>query len=314
MRKEESIQTPKSEQNYRVLSHFKKDESGPVVVALAGMHGNENYGVSAVRKVDELLNESDGLSSGEFIGLAANIPALKERVRFINEDMNRIWFPSIIDKIRRTPVENMLTNERLQIKKLLQILDPYILQSDREVIFVDLHSFSAPGGLFLITPRGKRSEKLVGLSTPMIFGIDDALQGAALRYLHDQGHTAMAFEGGMHHESRTLTNMVAFLLLINARFGLIQPQLLKDFDVYQKHIRVEASNLPQKVELVYKHIIEPGDRFIMRPGFENFQSVREGDWLADDQTGRIFSPCDGYMLMPLYQEQGDDGFFIVREV
>lgn len=302
------------DQDYRVLSHFQKDETGPVVIALAGMHGNENYGVAAVRKVNELLEVSGGLSSGEFIGLAANLPALKERVRFINEDMNRIWFPSIIDKIRRTPAEDMLTNERLQIKKLLQILDPYILQSDREVIFVDLHSFSAPGGLFLITPRGKRSEKLVGLSTPMIFGIDDALQGAALRYLHDQGHTAMAFEGGMHHESRTLTNMVAFLLLLSARLDLIKPGLLKDYDVYHNHIRSEAINLPQKVELVYKHIIEPGDRFIMRPGFENFQLVKEGEWLADDQTGRIFSPCDGYMLMPLYQEQGDDGFFIVREV
>lgn len=314
MNQEEHISSPKTEKDYRVLSHHKKNEAGPVVIALAGMHGNENYGVSALRKVDELLKASGGLTSGEFLGLAANITALKERVRFINEDMNRIWFPSIVDKIRRTPANKVLTNERLQIKQLLYILDPYILQSDRQVIFVDLHSFSAPGGLFLITPRGDRSDKLIGLSTPMIFGIDDALQGAALRYLHDQGHIAMAFEGGMHHESRTLTNMVAFLLLLTARFNLIRPDLLKDYDAYQKHIKAEASELPQKVELVYKHIIEPGDRFVMRPGFENFQSVKEGEWLADDQTGRIFSPCDGYMLMPLYQEQGDDGFFIVREV
>ncbi|WP_083750000.1 M14 family metallopeptidase [Rhodohalobacter halophilus] len=310
----QAAEKEKVDRNYRLLSHFKKDRDGAVIVALAGMHGNENYGVAAVRKVNELLEQSGGLTAGEFLGIAANMPALQKRVRYLDEDMNRIWYPSILDKIRRTPTGKMLTSERQQIKELLKELDPYILQSEREVIFVDLHSFSAPGGLFLITPRGERSDKLVGLSTPMIFGIDDALQGTALRYFHERGHTAMAFEGGMHHESRTLTNMVAFLLLLSERFGLIQPALLKDFGAYRKHIRKEAMHLPQKVELVYKHIIEPEDQFVMRPGFENFQRVRKGEWLANDESGQIFSPCEGYMLMPLYQDQGDDGFFIVREV
>lgn len=70
--------------------------------------------------------------------------------------------------------------------------------------------------------------------------------------------------------------------------------------------------LPERSELVYQHMIQPGDRFRMRPGFRNFQPVKEGEWLATDREGRIVAHCDGYLLMPLYQNQGNDGFFIVR--
>jgi succinylglutamate desuccinylase len=60
-------------------------------------------------------------------------------------------------------------------------------------------------------------------------------------------------------------------------------------------------------------MIEPGDDFRMRPGYQNFQPVKKGEWLANDQDGKIVARCDGYILMPLYQSQGDDGFLIIQE-
>jgi succinylglutamate desuccinylase len=303
-----------TETSYRIISHQKADETGPVIIAISGIHGNENYGVSAIRKVEELLKEGGGISSGEWIGLAANLPALKKGVRYMGEDMNRIWFPSILDKIRRSDENLLKSPERVEIKQLLRIIDPYLNHENREIIFVDLHSFSAPGGLFVITPRSEKNKiMLQGLSAPLIFGIDDALQGTALRYFHDQGHVSIAFEGGTHNSPGTLVNMVAFLLLLSERFGVIDASFISEFDNFKEHIRHESKNLPEKVELAYQHIIEPTDKFVMRPGFENFQKIKKGDWLADDINGKILSPYDGFMLMPLYQEQGSDGFFIVRE-
>lgn len=117
----------------------------------------------------------------------------------------------------------------------------------------------------------------------------------------------------MHHEPRTLTNMVAFLLLASERAGIIDPGYIDEFDAFKEQIRREGGHLPARVKLVYQHLIEPDDDFVMRPGFENFQPVEKGDWLANDQTGKITAPYDGYILMPLYQDQGDDGFFIVQE-
>lgn len=302
------------ETSYRVLSHHKADNNGAIVIAISGMHGNESYGVSAIRKIDELFKEGGGISKGEWLGVAANLTALKKGVRYIDEDMNRIWYPSIIDKINRSRESELSSSERIEIKQLLDVLEPYVSLSNREVIFVDLHSFSAPGGLFVITPRSPKNETLLlGLSAPLIFGIDDALQGTALRYFHNQGHMSIAFEGGRHRDAGTLVNMVAFLLLLSERFGIIKTSFIKEFKTFKEKIRKEAENLPPRVELAYQHIIEPTDHFVMRPGFKNFEPVNKGDWLADDRNGKILSPYDGFVLMPLYQEQGNDGFFIVRE-
>jgi hypothetical protein len=67
------------------------------------------------------------------------------------------------------------------------------------------------------------------------------------------------------------------------------------------------------LELRHRHPVGPGDAFRMEPGFVNFQPVRTGQLLARDRGGEIRSPSRGRVLMPLYQAQGEDGFFLVRE-
>jgi succinylglutamate desuccinylase len=52
----------------------------------------------------------------------------------------------------------------------------------------------------------------------------------------------------------------------------------------------------------------------MIKGFTNFQIIQEGQLLAKDKNGSIFSPMSGYLLMPLYQAKGEDGFFIAEEL
>jgi succinylglutamate desuccinylase len=52
----------------------------------------------------------------------------------------------------------------------------------------------------------------------------------------------------------------------------------------------------------------------MEPGFSNFQPVKRGQLLARDRHGDIRAPEAGLILMPLYQSQGTDGFFLAREV
>jgi succinylglutamate desuccinylase len=52
----------------------------------------------------------------------------------------------------------------------------------------------------------------------------------------------------------------------------------------------------------------------MEPGFRNFQSVSAGKLLARDHHGEVRAPLSGILLLPLYQAQGEDGFFLIREV
>ncbi|MFT6866663.1 MAG: succinylglutamate desuccinylase [Cyclobacteriaceae bacterium] len=39
-----------------------------------------------------------------------------------------------------------------------------------------------------------------------------------------------------------------------------------------------------------------------------------GELLAMDAEGDIYSPNSGMIFLPLYQPEGEDGFFIVEEV
>lgn len=50
----------------------------------------------------------------------------------------------------------------------------------------------------------------------------------------------------------------------------------------------------------------------MQEGYDNFQRIKAGELLAFNDKGPIVSPYDGHVFMPLYQEEGEDGFFIVR--
>jgi succinylglutamate desuccinylase len=63
----------------------------------------------------------------------------------------------------------------------------------------------------------------------------------------------------------------------------------------------------------YRHAITAADLFRMKPGFRNFQPVTRGQVVAEDARGEVRMPGSGRILMPLYQEQGEEGFFLVRE-
>ncbi|WP_421775464.1 succinylglutamate desuccinylase/aspartoacylase family protein [Gracilimonas sp.] len=312
----EETYSPEIDYSDRIIGDLNGAEAGPTVIALAGIHGNEPTGIEAIRHIIEKLESKKGAFKGRFLGLIGNIEALQQRKRFIDEDMNRIWFTSILDKIRRTPISELKTAERRETKKLLEIIDPIILNEDQEqpVILVDLHSFSAESGLFVISTRDEENiELLAQLRVPLIFGIEKALHGTALKYIQNTGNIGFAFETGQHFSENAEDNASAGILCLLVAAGCISASSIEDFTRYYDYLSKQTQTLPHKVEFLYKHIIEPEDNFEMRPGFKNFDKVEKGQWLANDRHGKILAQRDGFILMPLYQQQGEDGFFIVEE-
>ncbi|MDZ7691386.1 MAG: succinylglutamate desuccinylase/aspartoacylase family protein [Balneolaceae bacterium] len=299
----------------RIIGRIDGAGNGPTIIVFAGIHGNEPAGIQALSNIFTELEGKEEKFNGKLIGIRANLHALYEGVRFVDEDMNRIWFPSIIDKIRRSATEELESSERIQIKNVLAILDRELDEkNDQPVIFVDLHSFSAQGDMFAITARKEHHMKMLSsMHIPMIFGIEEALRGTALRYFQDFGYITFALEGGNHQNKLTVTNNTAAMMLLVSHAGCLDSSETPNFVEYNRHLLQQNEQLPSKVELVYQHIIEDGDNFAMRPGYTNFQPVKKGEWLANDRNGQIRAQCDGYILMPLYQKQGDDGFFLVSE-
>ena len=298
----------------RVIGLIEGNTPGPTVVAFGGIHGNEPSGVEALQRVIENLQPKSHLFEGRFLALRGNLSALNKNVRYIDEDMNRIWFSSIIEKIRRTPKSELQSNERREIKEVLHLLDDFLTtDSSHPTIFADLHSFSADGGMFAITARKSAHINLFSkLHVPLIFGIEKTLRGTALRYYQDRGCVTFALEGGQHTNQITVKNNTAAMLAMLDEVGCLDTSYLPAFQEHEEYLAHQNKQLPSQVELVYQHMIEPGDDFKMRPNFQNFQAVSKGQWLATDNSGKIEAECDGYLLMPLYQKQGNDGFFIVR--
>jgi succinylglutamate desuccinylase len=88
-------------------------------------------------------------------------------------------------------------------------------------------------------------------------------------------------------------------------------------DIEDKHKLLLEDNsitLPKEAKLVYRHSIQSDDKFLMRQDkvYKNFDPIQKDEYLADDIHGKIFAPCQGFILMPLYQKKGNDGFFIIQ--
>lgn len=309
--------TPERVASNRTIGALAGRQEGPLVVLLTGMHGNEYIGVQAVKEVLNILKGSDHSMRGKVLAIRANLKALQHKVRYIDEDMNRIWFPSIIEKIRSTPEESLSSSERIETKRLLRILDQIESQEGSyPTILVDIHTFSAEGSMFTLPNQNPAQIDLLSeIHVPMVLGIGRSLRGTVLRYYHKRGMFSFALEGGQHENSLTKQNIIASVMLLLRAVGCIdsdeyRPKLMADF---RKHLKSQNRHLPVQAELVYQHLIEDGDHFSMRPDYRNFQPVKEGQWLASDRSGRIVAECDGYILMPLYQPQGREGFFIIKE-
>jgi succinylglutamate desuccinylase len=312
----EYIETSQS----RVIGHYRGAEPGPLVIALGGIHGNEPAGVQGLERLFDLLAEEPYINptfsfKGELLALRGNLSALAAGVRYIETDLNRIWEPA--ERRKKRP----RTKEDQELDELLAVIEHAIAESPlSDLVLLDLHTTTADGGLFAITGDDDPSLSLaVEMYVPVVKGMLDGLQGTTLEYFRT-GHAtngrpvrAVVFESGNHYDPASVDLAVAGTINLLRALGCV-----RDEDVNTLHdekLREASAALPRMTELVYVHNIskDGSDHFQMKSGYHNFQRVRQGEELAHDRHGPIYCPVDGFLLMPLYQKLGKEGFFIVKE-
>lgn len=294
----------------RLIGQLEGAQPGPTVILLGGVHGNEPAGVQALAQVLAELQQAAPPLRGRLVALRGNVAALRRGQRFVDEDLNRLWRPERVAAVRAAPAQALASSEQREMKQLLAAIDPLLAARGPgrpPVVLGDLHSFSAPGRMFAIADRSLRNANLFGgLDIPLIVGMEAKLQGAAFHYYEEWVDSAFVVEGGQHEDAATVARLAEVVRALLHEVGCLPPA--GDVAPAPLHVRQ-----PLRVRPVYRHPVAPEDRFVMRPGFLNLQKVRQGQWLASDRHGRILAPNDGYLLMPLYQAQGSDGFFIAQE-
>lgn len=305
----------------RVIGHYVGEESGPLVVAIGGIHGNEPAGVRALERLFELLAEeplvNPGFSfRGELLALRGNLEALRTGRRFIDMDLNRIWHTEGL----RGANAGAMPVEYEELRGLLSIIEDVLDENPtEELILIDLHTTSAEGGVFAITGEDRPSLLLAAeLGVPVIRGMLGGVSGTTLsyfrggRYDFERPSRAVTFEAGGHTDEQSVDRALAATVSLLRCAGCVREE-----DVSTHHDEVlkrHGTGVPALLELAYVHRLEGNRDFKMREGFGNFHPVEKGTILADGRDGPISAPHTGYVLMPLYQEQGNEGFFIVREI
>ena len=304
----------------RVIGRYTGEEKGPLLIVVGGMHGNEPAGVEALRTMFNML-EVEPIHNpafqfkGRLVGLRGNTRALAKGIRFLEKDFNRIWSKENIVQIKETPI-HMLKNEDLELREMVTHIESEIAAYQPDtIVLLDLHTTTADGGIFSIPSEEPDSlDVAVELHAPVVVGMLEGLSGTILHYFRTEtfkvSTLAVSFESGQHEEQLSVNRAIAAITNCMRTTGVVQAEHVENR--HDELLITYSKYLPKVSELITVHRIHSGDDFQMAPDYKNFQKVKKGERLARDRNGDILAEEEGLILMPLYQTQGDDGFFLIR--
>lgn len=298
----------------RVIGSYHSGREGPTVVVTAGLHGNEPAGTQALARVFAKLEERQLPLRGRLLGLGGNLAALALDRRFVHRDLNRGWTHPKIAELLRRDGENDDSEDKEQ-RELMNLFLGVFAAAKEPVVFLDVHSTSAGGAPFCAMSDTLRNRKIAfAIPVPVILGLEETLVGTMLSYLDGLGHVSVVFEGGQNRDPETIENDEAAIWITLVAAGSLDAAQVPGYAEYVERIASKTRSIPHVVEICHRHHIHDGDDYVMRPGYVNFTPIRRGEVLARDRHGDVKSPFDALILMPLYQKQGDDGYFVVRPV
>ena len=297
----------------RILGKIEGNLPGPLIICIAGLHGNEQVGLHAFRNVCSAIEKHNIPFKGKMVGICGNTRAIESNRRYIDYDLNRVWDEPRIKEIL-SKEEHFLSEDK-ELIEIYQVIDTESKGDFEQKVMVDLHSTSSDKGNFLVVPEDESTHPILSeLHLPVVLGLDSYVKGTLLSYYHEKGFLSFAFEGGMMGTEDVYQLHTSGLWQILEKSGGVTEHDHEKEDHYKNQLMEVSSTLPQRVKVLHREYVQPQDRFRMLPGFHNFQSVHKDQLLAINKNGHITSPMDGMIFMPLYQPEGDDGFFIVEEV
>jgi len=294
----------------RIIKKLEGSKKGITVVVFAGIHGNENSGIFAIQEVFKRIEQFD--INGTIYGVSGNLKALEVNKRFIDEDLNRIWTFENLERLIR---KKELNTEEKEQSELFDLLNEIVSLNPGPFYFLDLHTTSSKTLPFITISDAlinRRFSKL--FPVPIVLGIEEYLNGPLLTYINQLGYVSLGFESGQHDEINSIKNHMSFLFLVLVYTRVIKQEDIIDFKDHYNAINNASNNHTEIYEVVHLHRIKQNDVFKMINGFNSFQPIKKGILLAESNGKQIKSEKKGILFMPLYQEIGEDGFFIIRKV
>lgn len=299
----------------RIIGERNGESDEVLLVLIGAIHGNEMEGVKAIQNIIHTIDKDRLKLNGKLIGIAGNLKAIAQNKRYLNQDLNRLWESDNVNRIKNSDPEN-LDPEEQEAKTIIDLLEELSEMPYKKKVFIDLHTTSADNGNFLVYPGNAEIDPIVqSLKLPVVVNLETYINGTLMLYSWHKGFNAIVFEGGLIGSEKSVELHTYGLWQVLTSSGLVdEPHDIGLHIHYEELIGSLHSHLPKHVRVLHRHELKPKDYFHMKPGFENFQRIERGQLLAEDKKGLIHSPMSGFIFMPLYQNTGNDGFFIVEEV
>lgn len=293
----------------RILGKYTSGLEGPLLFVTGGVHGNEPSGVQALQKVFAELEKTKPEIKGTIVGVSGNQKALNENKRYLDEDLNRTWTKENIESGKKE------SHEQKEMWQIISVLEDFPEKDFTKRYFLDCHTTSSPSLPYISVQEVHDNDAWAHrFPTYIVRGFSDMVYGCIDHYLSRTGLTGFVLEAGQHTDEKSVENHEGVIWLALKEACDLD---LEKISTYPECVnRFAKKNAPDQktFELVHRHGLEDGDEFKMQPGYENFQKIKKGEVLAIQNGKEVKSEWDARIFMPLYQAQGNDGFFVVQEV
>ena len=274
------------------VTRFDTALTGPNVLIVALTHGNEVCGAHAL---DFLLRSTIRPRRGSLTLAFANIaaylrfdPEKPSAVRFVDEDLNRVWSPDVLDGRRHS-------TELQRARELRPILD-------RTDFLLDLHSMQTPSPALMLAGMQEKGRLLAGQVGLPDYIVADAGHAAGRR-MRDYGdfaderspRTALLVECGQHydHASRlvAIETMLRFMLALD----------LVDASAVRPHLTLPTR--PQQVIEVTGAVTVQTNDFRFNRDYGGLEIIsRAGTVIGHDGDAAVVTPYDRCaLIMPTHR-------------
>ena len=262
---------------------FSAPHSGPHVVVLGGVHGNEVTGVMLVEQLRaDLESGALALAAGSLTLVVGNPRAVELGTRGSkpHADLNRSFTATALDTNGEDTYEAQRARE----------LAPIIAASD---IVIDLHATNKPSDPFAIAVVDTAEHrKLCGLfrCDKLLLVSDDVIGGTTAAYAEAQGSIGLCFESGWAGDLTRVDAMRVSVEAILARVGVLAAR--------------PATVHPQAVYALAEAILltDRGFAFAQSRGERSFEPFSEGDLIGVYGETQLRAPYDGVLMFPKVPE------------
>ena len=298
----------------RCLGEVQGGATGPTVVFVCGLHGDEPAGLAAARSALRVLQYVRGALRGRVVFLAGNRQALGLGTRFVRRDLNRGWTQRQLERLRRLPAHEVGDEDQEQLE-LADALRQLAQEQRGPLIVIDLHCSTMPSAPFVCFVDTLRNRRLA-MALPMsaVLGLEEVIAGTLAGYCTARGHVGISVDSGHGTAPEAVARHMAAVILLIAASGGFPAGAVTSLHRLRARLARVSRGVPAVVEVRQHHVIAAADGFRMLPGLTSFKPVDAGQAVAHDASGPIRAREAGLLLMPRDDGRSEDGFFVVREV